>query len=106
MEAVRLKLRIGVSALDKNEIAALLESLCDRPFGGEDRRFGDDADGRSLDMQDIARRTRLSYRAPTDSDPARLRRKPRIPTGTPSSLRRSCPAPPPMRSVTRSRWLR
>ena len=46
-----------MSALDKNEIAALLESLCDRPFGGEDRRFGDDADGRSLDMQDMARRT-------------------------------------------------
>jgi hypothetical protein len=46
-----------VSALDKNEIAALLESLCDRPFGGEDRPFGGDADGRSLGMQDMARRS-------------------------------------------------
>jgi hypothetical protein len=45
-----------VFALDKNEIAALLESLCDRPFGGEDRPFGGDADGRSLGMQDMARR--------------------------------------------------
>jgi hypothetical protein len=46
-----------VFALDKNEIAALLESLCDRPFGGEDRPFGGDADGRSLGMQDMARRS-------------------------------------------------
>jgi hypothetical protein len=43
--------------LDKNEIAALLEALCDRPFGGEDRPFAGDADGRSLGMQDMARRT-------------------------------------------------
>jgi hypothetical protein len=41
---------MGVFTLDKNEIAALLESLCDRPFA-------DDPDGRSPAMQDMARRS-------------------------------------------------
>jgi hypothetical protein len=41
---------MGVLTLEKNEIAALLESLCDRPFA-------DDPDGASPTMADMAGRT-------------------------------------------------